>query len=728
MTPLVIALIAAPFVFWLFRRRTGLRADEERPEQRPAMTGTIAEKTDAAALLEVEPSAGHKQFEVSEQAEETPEQKQAAAAHAGAGNDSAPSEREPDGSSGQEAGEHLPVDSADAKPTTRDRAGQSDPVPPPSPENIVSPPLSEVSDGREEPEVGSGISAGEYSSGEPAASTSAAPPPPGVDVEAGEAFQETEVAAEAAVHAPEDALPQDPEHVPSSEAGGHQPPATDIEISGAAGQNTLDRAASAAVIATPAPNNNTQDGHTPETEVTPGEEPPSTAGADEPAGNGAERAPLPYRPPPQRQPRQAATRVVNQEPERAVRSEAPLEIRVRLILDRFSFCQIGLLPERKPDMDDEVMVKAGGMPLQLVAQEKWYEDLRFENIGERLQQGLRLAGFLADHRRVQWQLSGRGLYVLAGHPRASGFVSATRLVLGRSHVVLCVAGLLQQVESVLNEAGCQGYTKLDESQGMPPGWVGLRGVSPEKAISLDAGSDPFYAIKPAPDIEIELDGGVRWHDSVWLAGYPPRIKLFGQATGEVKVLIDGREAWHTEDGCFVVDGYDLSGEHSVYCEGLSCSRSYSIEEPADSWQQWPAYHFGEADICGPLVQLPHETASRRAFTVPMSNLLLLGAEPGQIFRCSSRSGAHWKGFVPFDVVWALPAQPLICDKKSARILRFSDAPLAVSKRHARPALSWCSAILDASRKGLRIANAAPDSTARWIEYKKAARNIWRGRR
>jgi hypothetical protein len=419
---------------------------------------------------------------------------------------------------------------------------------------------------------------------------------------------------------------------------------------------------------------------------------------------------------------------VNQEPERAVRSEALLEIRVRLILDRFGFCQIGLLPERKPDMDDEVTVKAGAMPLQLVAQEEWYEDLRFENIGERLQQGLRLAGFLADHRRVKWQLSGRGLYVLADHPRASGFVSATRLFLGRSHVVLCVAGLLQQVEAILDEAGCQGYTKLDESQGMPPGWVGLRGVSPEKAISLDAGSDPFYAIKPAPDIEIELDGGVRLHDSVWLAGYPPRIKLFGQATGEVKVLIDSREARHTEDGCFVVDGYDLSGEHSVYCEGLSCSRSYSIEEPADSWQQWPAYHFGEADICGPLVQMPPETSSRRAFIVPMSNPLLLGAEPGQIFRCSSRSGANWKGFVPFDVVWALPAQPLICDKKSARILQFSDAPLSVSKRHARPALSWCGAILDASRKGLRIANAAPDSKDRWIEYKKAARNIWRGRR
>ena len=68
----------------------------------------------------------------------------------------------------------------------------------------------------------------------------------------------------------------------------------------------------------------------------------------------------------------------------------------------------------------------------------------------------------------------------------------------------CVVELLPQVEAILREAECQEYTKLYESHGVPPGWIGLRGVSPTKAIPLMMGSDPFYALKPAPDIEIEL--------------------------------------------------------------------------------------------------------------------------------------------------------------------------------------------------------------------------------
>ena len=83
--------------------------------------------------------------------------------------------------------------------------------------------------------------------------------------------------------------------------------------------------------------------------------------------------------------------------------------------------------------------------------------------------------------------------------------------------------------------------------------------------------------------------------------------------------------------------------------------------------------------------------------------------------------------MPFDVVWALPAQPLTCNKKTARILQFADKPLMPHRAGTRP-LVWCSAILDASRKGLRIEGGSAESAERWSEYKKTARNIWRGRR
>jgi len=89
---------------------------------------------------------------------------------------------------------------------------------------------------------------------------------------------------------------------------------------------------------------------------------------------------------------------------------------------------------------------------------------------------------------------------------------------------------------------------------------------------------------------------------------------------------------------------------------------------------------------------------------------------------------RWKGYVPFDVVWALPAIPLICNKKTARILQFSDAPCIFSRDHREQYLGWCNAILDASRKGLQIEGEFPNSTAQWREYKKVARGIWRSKR
>jgi len=478
----------------------------------------------------------------------------------------------------------------------------------------------------------------------------------------------------------------------------------------------------------------TQEPTSPKALIIPPDEPPSVQLTVTPPEVPAlpspepEQAPQRYRPPRQNLSRPPASRPAKREAARpsASTSEGPLEIRVRLIFDRFNLCKITLLPERTPALDDEVMVKFNGTSECLMAQEDWYQDLQFENINGHLRKGVELNGMLKDGRRVRWLLTGRDLYVLAQHQRASGFVSTNRLVLGRSHVALCTAELLPQVEAILSEAGCGQYTRLDQSSGVPAGWIGLRGVSPTKAIALDAGVDSFYAIKPAPDIEIELEGGVCLRNSIWLAGYPPRIKLLGQSIEGVKVLIDGEEAHSTAEGFLTVDGYDLSGQpHVISCEGLSCSRSYSIEEPPDSWQAWPAHAFGEAKVCGPLVELLPTAAGRRSITVPMSNPLLIGAEPGQIFQCSQRIVARWKGFVPFDVVWALPAHPLHCDKRNARILQFADAPFVPPKSHSKAALKWCNVVLDASRKGLQIDNNSPESRARWHEYKKAARKIWR---
>ena len=434
-----------------------------------------------------------------------------------------------------------------------------------------------------------------------------------------------------------------------------------------------------------------------------------------------ERAPQRYRPPTQRvqRPPQTSTRPAAEKPKRAESSDTPLSILVRLTFDRFGFCEIGLLPERTQELDDEVAVKLGGVPILLMGQEEWYEDLHIPDLGSRLRQGIDIKGELADQRTARWVLTGRDLYALARHARAEGYVSTNRMMLGRSHVILCVEERFPEVEETLAEGGCETYTKLGRDDGIPEGWIGLRDVSPTKSIPV-LGSDPFYAIKAAPDIEIELEGGVWLRGSVWLAGHPPGIKILGESSTAVRVLIDGREAHEAADGSLAVDGYDQCGEHSVHCEGLSCSRSYSIEEAPDSWDAWPAFQFGQTKICGPLVQAP---PGKQAITVPMSNPVLVGARPGEIYRCSQRGVARWKGFVPFEAVWALPDQR--CDKRSSRVLQLSDKPVAAAKPGAGRALDWSTAVRDASRKGLRIEPASAESEARWKEYKKAAKNIWR---
>jgi hypothetical protein len=438
------------------------------------------------------------------------------------------------------------------------------------------------------------------------------------------------------------------------------------------------------------------------------------------------KGPQRYRPPVQRPAGPVRTQGGKRESTRSVPLEVLADIRVHVTFERGGFCNFSLLPEHRPDMDDEVTVKSGTKDFTLVAQEDWYQDLTFPDMGRLMREGVELTGRLGSGQRGRWLLTGRDLYVLASHPRASGFVSTNRLALGRSHVVLCALEWLQPVEAVLNEAECSGYTKMDQSHGVPSGWIAFRGVAPAKAIPRDLGTDPFYAIKPAPDIEIELEGGLWLRNSVWVAGYPPRIKLLGQSDVPVKVVIDGKETQRSEDGCFTAQDYDLAGSHVVECEGLSCSKSYSIEEPPESWEQWPAHLFGPAEMCGPLVQLNGAAASACIVTVPMSNPVLLGAKPGEIFCCSRRNVAHWKGYVPFAPVWALPAYPLTSNKASVSIIQISTAPVLAGCSPGAP--RWSNVILDAGRKGLRIENESPASKASWSAYKKAARSIWRSGR
>lgn len=408
-------------------------------------------------------------------------------------------------------------------------------------------------------------------------------------------------------------------------------------------------------------------------------------------------------------------------------SSVDLGIRVNLTFDRRGLCSINFFPERTEGLDSDVPVELNGKLYLLVGEDDSYAGFFPENVGRILREGIELKAVLSDERDARWRLPGRDLYVLASSKLAHGFLSTNRLVLGRSHVVLCAGGLADEVECLLRDGGSQGHARLGNDDGIPDGWVGFRDVRPAKALRLEIGSDPLYPIKAAPDIEIDLEGGICLGGSAWLAGYPPAIKILGEATGKFRTLIDGKDAVRSQDGLLTADGCGAPGSHSVYCEGQSCSRTYSIEEAPRAWDRWQAHSFAKGTICGPLVEL-RAAGNWRSVTVPMSNPVLLGSHPGEIFHCSMRDVPVWKGFVPFGVVWALPAQPLRSDKKNARILRFADMPVVPGGDTREAAREWSVAILDASRKGLKIENGSVPSVEMWREYKRTARSIWRAAR
>ena len=217
-----------------------------------------------------------------------------------------------------------------------------------------------------------------------------------------------------------------------------------------------------------------------------------------------------------------------------------------------------------------------------------------------------------------------------------------------------------------------------------------------------------------------------------------------RVTGQV--LIDGAEVIGLPDGTFTAPGWDRPGVHEVWCH--SASKSYSIELGVDQWEAWNAYRWSHGDesypvsarspaICGVTVRPPADRECRdHSVTVPASNRLLVGAEPGQVRLCDVRGDlrcGECVAFLPFEPVWALPADPWHCDKRTARIIPMGDQPagpipVGPGSRRRGPVDQWCDAILAASRKGLLLSTADRQVRQLWRGYRRAARRIWRSRR
>jgi hypothetical protein len=443
------------------------------------------------------------------------------------------------------------------------------------------------------------------------------------------------------------------------------------------------------------------------------------------------RRPDPYRPPSQEPlavPQRSAV-------ERGARHIRPmnLALSVRLHFARSGYCRIGLLPQRIPEMPGEITLADREREFNVTAiQDEWYEDVFPEDLGEILENGIRWKGKADSELLGYWQLSGRDLYVLAGKD-LNGFVQTTRLKIGRKHVLLCRDALGPKVEEILRETRCRDFKRLPDSYGTPRGWTAIRDVVPTTVVRIEAVPEILSILQPEPELEIDLEGGVYLKQSTWLAGFPPRICVSGALNSAVEVFVDGEKARSRGDDSFETAAHDAIGEHIISVPVGNMSKTYRIRDVSEDWRPWDAYNLGHVQLCGPLLLASDTGQPTCAVVVPSRNPVLLGSHPGEIAWCPPISGPKRVGFVAFDPVWALPGDPFGSNKLSTCVLMLKPLPLVPEPRYRRyrqftgkkavRVSAWCAAILNASRKGLRIEPEDEDTVSLWKEYKRHARTL-----
>ena len=485
------------------------------------------------------------------------------------------------------------------------------------------------------------------------------------------------------------------------------------------------------------------------------EEPPAgpTEAEAEPAKSGQTRrrsqgsrqgSPRQYRPP-SRTPAARGTSGTAPAGEGQQRERA-LRVEVRLLFEHGGFARLSLLPQREPSLPEELPVSGeGNPPTLLVLQDDWYQDVVVPDIASVLRRGLVWRCAVND-QAMRWNLSGREVYVLGRHNSLNGYLSKPRLEIGEDQIILCTESCQQAVLDAVRSTGSPDPGVLTSDDGVPTGWIALKGVVPKSPVPPRNDGDILEVLRPLADVEIIFNNGIRLFRNSWLAGYPPRIRLKGMAEDAGRVLIDGAEATSLSDGSLTAPGWDRPGTHDVWCH--SASKSYSIELGIDQWEAWDAYRWSHGDeshqdavrssaICGMAVR-PREGCGGRnhSVTVSVANRLLIGAEPGQVRLFAVRADLRCENcvtFLPFEPVWAMPADPWHCDKRTARIIPVGDQPVGScskgSKSKRRKLIDeWCDAILAASRKGLLLSTANERSRQLWQGYRRVARRIWRSRR
>lgn len=465
--------------------------------------------------------------------------------------------------------------------------------------------------------------------------------------------------------------------------------------------------------------------------------------ADIPSEMGADPAPAPrFRPAVRgvaqknRQPRSRAPREV----------EAPklLPIVVRLVRQRGGFCRVTLVPARSAALADVQPTCGVGCPAAFsVLQDNWHGDVEPPQLQDLLRDGIAWESRNGHKTIARWVLGRRDVFVLSVHGELHGYVSCPRLTIGQDHIVFCTAERLSEVEAALSAAGASAGSRLEWEADDSKTWVVIDGVQPSKPVPQGADGDLLNVLRPLADAQISLRAGIRLTRSAYLKDFPPQIRILGDAANAGDLLIDGVRAQAAEDGVFTVPGWDEVGDHVVSCS--TGTKSYQIEEGVEGWEPWDAYTWSDGEtcvdatsrpsLCGLIVRPPRcVTGDGKHITVPLTNPFLLGSQPGEVYFCYGRPDLHARtcsGYPWFEPVWALPPDPIHCDKRTATVLQLRRAPvqlqsvLPASRELQRRVDLWTRLLTDARLKGLMPSDVDSARVELWKSYCTAARLLRR---
>jgi hypothetical protein len=432
-----------------------------------------------------------------------------------------------------------------------------------------------------------------------------------------------------------------------------------------------------------------------------------------------------YRPP-VRAPAESRKSATSRKSPSARVKQRSLDVQLQLLVSRTGDVSAALLFERPDDFPPTLAVKVRGQDVHLSAYgDGWYttDGASQSSLAGALQDGLIASERVLGNTRTSWMLSaGREVYVVASRSGWGNYYSAPRLVLGSTQFVAAREHLLHQALQILAES-CGKPVQLLEAEGaLLQGWAILGPVAPLTPLAQIDGEHTFNLLRPMPELAILLEGGLCLRGAEWLEGFPPQIRVAGPIPQGEGVLIDNVAAGEN-CGTYKVAGCDLVGDHTIWCAGIT--RTYRISAAPALWESWRAHDQQKGTVCGAISEYRENNPDSQLMTVPRSNSVLIGANPGQVLECSGQAG-EWTGIVPFTPVWALPANPFQCRKNAARLMLLSAMPierLSGRTRRRRDVRAWCAAILDCKRKGLQLS--APGNASLWEEYVRAARRAWR---